>query len=327
MLDEAAMRVVIGPNRTVASIEVTPERPGIDGLVGTQGGSRLRRAIDTVLPGERDAATPLHLLLDDIAGTSLVGGFAWSRWREDLAEAMHRGAPAPVPGTPPSRTTPAARHPQRPDHLLGASPRRMGATATRARPPTRGTRYDPPETSPLPTDPWGWHEWPETPPVCMRRHRRIDVRPAGDSLVVDAFFRDSVWEPDGSEMALHEYTVQAEVDAATLSLIAVDAVPARAAVSRVPVGRTERRPARGPSRRRIPRRCPEPDYDAARQARSNGSRQASGATSWWMALGPHDPGGYGRTGGGFSSSGFDRSHRLSMPSALLNSVWSPLIAS
>ena len=36
---------------------------------------------------------------------------------------------------------------------------------------------------------------------------------------------------------------------------------------------------------------------------------------------------YGRTGGGFSSSGFDRSHSRSMPSALVKSVWSPLIAS
>ena len=52
-----------------------------------------------------------------------------------------------------------------------------------------------------------------------------------------------------------------------------------------------------------------------RQARSNGSRQASGAISWWIAFGPQEPGAYGRTGGGFSSSGFDRSHRLSMPSA------------
>ena len=39
--------------------------------------------------------------------------------------------------------------------------------------------------------------------------------------------------------------------------------------------------------------------------RSNGSRHASGAISWWIAFGPHEPGGYGRTGGGFSSSGFD----------------------
>ena len=49
--------------------------------------------------------------------------------------------------------------------------------------------------------------------------------------------------------------------------------------------------------------------------------------SWCMAFGPQDPGGYGRTGGGFWSSGIERSQRLSIPSAVLNSVWSPLIAS
>ena len=46
-----------------------------------------------------------------------------------------------------------------------------------------------------------------------------------------------------------------------------------------------------------------------------------------MAFGPHEPGAYGRTGGGFSSSGSDSSQSRSMPSAVVNSVWSPLIAS
>src|SRR5947208_9901363 len=78
---EAEMDVTIGDDRRVEAIEVVPERPGIGGLVGTQGGSYLRTAIDHVLPGEREAATPLHLLLDDVAGTSLVAGFAWSRHR------------------------------------------------------------------------------------------------------------------------------------------------------------------------------------------------------------------------------------------------------
>ena len=36
----------------------------------------------------------------------------------------------------------------------------------------------------------------------------------------------------------------------------------------------------------------------SRHARSNGSRQVCGAMTWWMALGPHEPGAYGRTGGG-----------------------------
>src|SRR5690242_4385630 len=78
VIDEAAMVVTIPGSRTVGAISVTPPRPGIEGLVGAVGGSDLRNAIERVLPGEREAATPLHFLLDDIAGTSLIAGFAWS---------------------------------------------------------------------------------------------------------------------------------------------------------------------------------------------------------------------------------------------------------
>ena len=33
-----------------------------------------------------------------------------------------------------------------------------------------------------------------------------------------------------------------------------------------------------------------PNAFGSRHARSNGSRHARGATSWWMAFGPHEPG-------------------------------------
>ena len=46
-----------------------------------------------------------------------------------------------------------------------------------------------------------------------------------------------------------------------------------------------------------------------------------------MASGPHVPGLYSCTGGGFSISGWDTSHSRSMPSALVKSVWSPIIVS
>jgi hypothetical protein len=59
----------------------------------------------------------------------------------------------------------------------------------------------------------------------MRRHRRIDVWREGDLLRIDAFFRDACWEPDGSQIALHEYTVDASVDAAALTLVSVAATP------------------------------------------------------------------------------------------------------
>src|SRR5689334_8245280 len=66
---------------------------------------------------------------------------------------------------------------------------------------------------------------------------------------------------------------------------------------------------------------------SSRHIRSDGSRQACGAISWWIAFGPQLPGAYGSTGGGASSSWIDLSQRLSMPSAVVNSVWSPRIAS
>jgi hypothetical protein len=191
-----------------------PERPGIEGLVGTQGGSYLRIAIDDVLPGERESGTPLHLLLDDVAGTSLIAGFAWSRWRADIRRLMSReGAPNNEFATRKGRIICSGL---RPDGWAQTAPARGDPEPHSIRPAGDIS---------TPDDPWGWHEMPERPPVCMRRHRRIDVRPQGDALIVDAFFRDSCWEPDGSEMALHEYTVDAVVDASALTLRAVEAKP------------------------------------------------------------------------------------------------------
>jgi hypothetical protein len=210
----AEMRVTVGAERTITSIATTPERPGIEGLVGTQGGSYLRGAIDQVLPGEREAATPLHVLLDDIAGASLIGGFAWSRWpgtRQQLNRAIQRS------GT---------QFGTRKGKII-CSGLRPGGWAQIARETGQDAAHAvrPAGDISTPDDAWGWHEFPERPPVCMRRHRRIDMHPASDSLFVDAFFRDSCWEPDGTELALHEYSVRAEVDAPSLALVAVTAQP------------------------------------------------------------------------------------------------------
>jgi Protein of unknown function (DUF2889) len=217
VLGEAEMLVTIGPNRTVASIAVVPERPGIERLVGTQGGSRLRGAIDEVLPGEREAATPLHLLLDDIAGTSLIAGFVWFRWLDG----------PPLPPTAPT-TAGAAPPPMgiRNGRII-CSGLRPGGTAQLDREHGRGQTHAvrPAGDISTPDDPWGWHEWPDTPPMRMRRHRRVDVWREGGSLMVDAFFRDSCWDPDGSQNALHEYTVEAAVDPATQTLVSVHAQP------------------------------------------------------------------------------------------------------
>jgi Protein of unknown function (DUF2889) len=213
VLAEAAMHTTIGEGRKVASIEAVPERPGIEGLVGAQAGSYLRSAIDEVLPGEREAATPLYLLLDDIAGTSLIAGFVWTRQPEHL-EMMRRQNP---------RTSEFGVRKGR----VICSGLRPGGTAQLSITTGEGPGHALRRAGELVTDDdtLAWHEFPERPPVVMRRHRRVDVARDGGELVIDAFFRDSSWEPDGTQMALHEYTVAARVDEASGTLTAVSARP------------------------------------------------------------------------------------------------------
>jgi hypothetical protein len=47
----------------------------------------------------------------------------------------------------------------------------------------------------------------------------------GDRVAVDAMFRDSCRAPDGTEMSVHEYTMNATVDAATATIVDISADP------------------------------------------------------------------------------------------------------
>ena len=206
--------------RTVTAIESTPARSGIEGLIGTRGGSQLRTAIDRVLPGERESATPLHLLLDDIAGASLIAGFAWSRsqLRPEIRDKIRAARLQQGPG----------------DFDFGMRNGRIICSGLRpdgwADSHRRVNQLAPPAVVPAgdirtPEDRLGWHEFPAPPEMGMRRHRRIDVWREGGALIVDAFFRDACWDPDGSQQALHEYTVSAVVDAEHHTLVSVQATP------------------------------------------------------------------------------------------------------
>jgi len=214
----ASMHVGMAEYRTITSIEVTPGRDGIEGLLGAVGGAELRSVLDRVLPGEREAATPLHLLLDDVAGTSLISGFAWTRARPEAREMMKRamsarGGPMGPPGMRKGRIICSGL---RPDGWADTHwKNEMSPDSGLVPAGDLGT----------PHDPLAWHEFPPDPEVGMRRHRRIDVWREGDVLRVDAFFRDACREPDGSQLALHEYSVDARVDASSLTLVSVEATP------------------------------------------------------------------------------------------------------
>jgi hypothetical protein len=215
VIGQAEMEVRIGDLRTIDAIEVSPAHEGIQDLVGASGGRGLRRAIDAALPGEREAATPLYFILDDIAGATLIGGFAWAAHRPMGPSPASRSASGDEPRpTPPRRTR---------DGRTICSGLRPGGYAEIS----RDRQIQLPHFLRLAgdlsnDDPWAWHDIGPTPQVCMRRRRRIDFWPDGDMLAVDAHFRDSMWDPDHRELAVHEYTIEAMVDAATNVLTSIE---------------------------------------------------------------------------------------------------------
>jgi Protein of unknown function (DUF2889) len=215
---EDVMSVGVSTDRTIEDVEVEPDRTGVRQLVGAQAGRRFRAVLDEAVPGDRDAGTPLYLILDDVAGSSLIAGFAWSRWTDALAV------------TPADPEVVAAM-------MSAYKPRKMEGICSGFRPGSsaldadgyvnRERRHNVAVVPALadPDDPIGWHTLPVPPAVAMRRARRIDVWDAGDQLVVDAMFRDSCWQPDGIEVAVHEYRLDATVDRAGEHLTSVTAEP------------------------------------------------------------------------------------------------------
>jgi hypothetical protein len=89
-----------------------------------------------------------------------------------------------------------------------------------------GAAFGRPIAPPLesPEDPLGWHEVGLLPRSSMRRRQRVDVI-RGDPVTVDAMFRDSFNDRDGTETVLHEYEVRARVDLATMEVTQIQATP------------------------------------------------------------------------------------------------------
>jgi hypothetical protein len=228
VFDEGAFEARIDAERRLLSLSATPAPVGLQALVGERAGGHLRSAIDRVLPQERRNGTPLHLILDDIAGTSLIAPWAWSRWDPAwLAELQARKAD-------PKFAAAFNRENICSGLRTGSSGLSMAADGIDA-----GILRDP-------ADPEGWHEFPAAPGPGMRRARRIDI--SRDTLIrIDAHFQDSATTPDGTRAALHEYRIRATADPVSLVLLSVEAeprvlpfaeCPAAAANARRMVGKT-----------------------------------------------------------------------------------------
>jgi hypothetical protein len=202
----------VNTDRAISSIEAQPPRVDLSRLVGVRGGGRLRHALEEFVPEERRNATPLYLILDDLAGTSLVAGWAWSLWDPNWLTSRT------------ANLTPAQWDKLMKDRegvCTGFAPGSSSLDSSRiadrsGRTPTTDLRH--------PMDPDGWHAFTMQNSVGMRRARRIDVW-LDDVIVIDAAFQDSGATPDGKRAALHEYQLAATADPISLSLLSIEATP------------------------------------------------------------------------------------------------------
>jgi hypothetical protein len=208
VVDESTLDVVVSAERMIEHIVATPSVGGLETLTGALGGGNLRGAINAAVPGEKAAGTALYLLLDDIAGCTLIGGFAWSRHPQILAAIDRTRLPVRVMEGICSGFRPGASS-------LLADGTMSGLVHNVAAVPSIAD----------PDDSVGWHRLPDHPALAMRRARRIDVWREDDRWSIDCMFRDSAWEPDGTEVAVHEYQVSATADPDDGTVMSVVATP------------------------------------------------------------------------------------------------------
>jgi hypothetical protein len=210
ILAEDAFEARLQPDRAIVSIEAEPKRSALSRLVGSRGGGGLRQVLEAAVPEERRRSTPLYLILDDLSGTSLVSGWAWSQWDTE-------------------RLT-TTRSALKGFDLEKAFRSRVGICAGFAEgssgldPHTERSGTPAPDLR-NPDDPDGWHRFTDQGgAVGMRRARRIDVR-LDTRIVIDAAFQDSATTPTGGRAVVHEYTLSATADAQSLQLLSVEAQP------------------------------------------------------------------------------------------------------
>lgn len=188
--------------RAVVALRADPPRPALAALEGARPGGKFRATLNETLPQEQAAGTPLYLMLDDLAGATLVSRWAWSRWfpnwstaptaegRQAHAAAMLGVCTGLRPGS---------------SGIIDQAAEVLGQNST--------------DVGPLrhPDDPEGWHPFADlTGEVQFRRARRIDAWREGDAIHIETHFQDSGnTREGGGRRALHEYLLTARADAAS----------------------------------------------------------------------------------------------------------------
>lgn len=207
---EDVLHAVAAQDRTIEQIRSEPARD-LAALVGARAGARLRAELLAAVPEERRRGTPLYLLLDDLAGATLVGAFAFTQWPE--AWPAHWG----------NDRERAFRGRKMAGVCIGFGPGSTALTEAGEARPVDNTRAV--DALPDPDDPDGWHELVDVAGVSLRRARRIDAWQHDGLVEIDAMFQDASTTPGNGRVAVHEYQLRATARARTFELLTLTALP------------------------------------------------------------------------------------------------------
>jgi hypothetical protein len=196
LLDQAWVRVEVEGTGSVAAVALDPHHEGLADLVGAPARSGFRARVAELAPEHRARATVLHQLLDDVPLAMLIASYGLTREHPEWN----------IPPEAADRLTDLCAGWARGATMLDA----LGTTGIFPVP------VGPPAPSlDDPDDPLAWHETPTMAARSVRRVRRLDLV-AADPLVLEVYFRDSHRGADGTIDVLHEYTLDATLDPATL---------------------------------------------------------------------------------------------------------------
>jgi hypothetical protein len=188
--------------RVIDEIAADPHDARLTKLLGSRVGPGFRSAVGKLLSDEVARSSLLNLLLDDWVGAALVSGYS----------TQHAAITLGIEEKLPAGTA---------DHMAGIC---AGfAEDASLVPYAKRNGTIPSVHGPVapPLDVEGMHTVEPLRPHGMRRFRRLDLGPAGES---HAHFRDSHVDGDGVETIVHEYTVEGSIDAPTRTVASVEAM-------------------------------------------------------------------------------------------------------
>jgi DUF2889 family protein len=192
--------------RVVRHVEVTPPVAATSRLAGAPAMSGFRAAADKAAPELRHARDLRYTLLDDIPVATLISGHALSA--SNMLGDVTKSGYLPVA-----------------DQCAGFASGGQLLTSLEEGGSVTPTGPDAPDLD-HGDDPWAWHRVPALPRHGMRRRRRIDAYADSAGRVgIDAMFRDTYVRSDGVETIIHEYTLDAVVDAETGIIVESRATP------------------------------------------------------------------------------------------------------